>query len=409
MYNRGMKKGVTNRVGPPVRGKECFGREKFVDLVWQKILHGNILLAAPRRFGKTSVMYRLIDEPRYKSKVIHADLESVTEPADMIVQLLEGLAKDESFGESVGKISFVKEGWNFFRKNFAEVDLYVAKVKLRDEIREDWQAKGKEIFQKVAESESVVIFILDEFPMMLDTMLRNERRDEAKKLLRWFRSLRLAPELQDKIRFVIAGSIGIDHVLNQLDEIASINDFEKLKLEPFSTKIAAEFLDELCHSHNLPINEEVKAKILESIGKPIPYFIQILFSEMHKTYFQDDEEITVETVEKIYRDKVLGVDCKTYFEHYYGRLRLYYRPDEEKAARKILREIAVAGELKKSTCYQIFQQTLGKKADLEKFSGLLTELENDFYVAYRHENDSYEFGSKLLRDWWLRHYGMTID
>ena len=404
-----MKKGVTNRVGSPVRGKDFFGRENFVDLVWQKIMHGNILLAAPRRFGKTSVMYRLIDEPRYESKVIHADLESVTESADLIVQLLEGLAKDESFEDTVGKINFVQKGWSFFRRNFAEVDLYVAKVKLRDEIREDWQAKGKEIFQKVAESGSVVIFILDEFPMMLDTMLRNNRKDDAKTLLRWFRSLRLAPDLQDKIRFVIAGSIGIDHVLNDLDEIASINDFEKLKLEPFAPKIAKQFLEELCTTHSLPLNEDVKTIILKLIGKPIPYFIQVLFSEIHKTYFQDEEEITVETVEKIYRDKVLGVDCKTYFEHYYGRLRLYYEPDEEKAARRILREIAVEKELKKSTCYQIFQRMLGEKADLESFGSLMTELENDFYVAFNYENDSYEFGSKLLRDWWLRHYGMTID
>jgi hypothetical protein len=52
---------------------------------------------------------------------------------------------------------------------------------------------------------------------------------------------------------------------------------------------------------------------------------------------------------------------------------------------------------------------IGKKADLEKFGGLMTELENDFYIAFNYENDSYEFGSKLLRDWWLRHYGMTID
>jgi len=409
MSNKDLKKGVTNRVGSPVRGKDFFGRERFVDLVWQKILHGNILLAAPRRFGKTSVMYRLIDEPRYESKVIHSDLESVTEPADMIVQLLEGLAKDGSFGDSVGKIGFVQKGWDFFRKNFQEVDLYVAKVKLRDEIREDWQAKGREIFQKVAETDSIVIFILDEFPMMLDTMLKSGRKEEAKTLLRWFRGLRLAPELHDKIRFVIAGSIGIDHVLNQLDEIASINDFEKLKLEPFSAKIAKEFLEELCTTHVLPLEDDVKAKVFESLGKPIPYFIQILFSELHKIYFQDEEEITTETVEKIYRDKVLGVDCKTYFEHYYGRLRLYYEPNLEKTARKILREIAVTGELKKSTCFQIFEKTIGKKADLEIFSSLMTELENDFYVTYKHENDSYEFGSKLLRDWWLRHYGMTID
>lgn len=399
---------VTNRVGSPVRGEDFFGRERFVELVWEKISRGNILLVAPRRFGKTSVMYRLIDEPRGNSKIIHADLESVTEPAEMIIQLLEGLAKDESFDDTVGKIGFVKTGWNFFRKNFEEVDLYVAKVKLRDNIREDWQAKGKEIFQKVTEIDSTVIFILDEFPMMLDAMLKHNRKDEAKTLLRWFRSLRISPGLQNKIRFVIAGSIGIDHVLNQLDEINSINDFEKLKLEPFSPKIANEFINELCATHSLPLTEEVKAKILESVGKPIPYFIQILFSEVYKTYFQDEAEITVETIEKIYREKVLGVDCKTYFEYYYGRLRLYYAPDEEKAARGILREIAVKGELKKSTCYQIFQKVLGKKASLEGFGKLMTELENDFYVTFKYETESFEFGSKLLRDWWLRNYGMTV-
>ena len=155
--------------------------------------------------------------------------------------------------------------------------------------------------------------------------------------------------------------------------------------------------------------EEVKAKILESVGKPIPYFIQILFSEVHKTYFQDEEEITEETIEKIYRDKVLGVDCKTYFEHYYGRLRIYYEPNEEKATKKILREIAVAGNLSKEFCFQIYQKAIGKKAELERFGSLMTELENDFYVVFNSEKNAYEFGSKLLRDWWLRYYGMTID
>jgi uncharacterized protein len=402
-------KGVTSRIGGIVRGKDFFGREKFVDLVWQKIIHGNILLAAPRRFGKTSVMYQLIDEPRFESKVVHADLEAVKEPADLIMLLVESLAKVDGFEDTVGKMNFLKSGWSFFRKNFEEVDLFKFKLKLRDEIREDWQTRGKEIFQKVAELDCIVIFILDEFPMMLDAMLQEGRKDEAKNLLRWFRSLRQMTELQDKIRFVIAGSIGIDHILNELGEIASINDFEKLRLEPFTPKVAKNFINELCTTYTLEISDEIKAKMLELIGTPIPYFIQVLFSEIHKSYFQNDEEITLELVEKIYRDKVLGVDCKTYFEHYYGRLHLYYQPNEEKATKKLLRELAVSGNLKKETCFQIYQQINGKKADLEKFSSLMTELENDFYITFNAENNGYEFGSKLLRDWWLRHYGLTID
>jgi hypothetical protein len=71
---------ATNRVGAPVRGEDFYGRDSFVDLVWEKLMAGNVLLAAPRRFGKTSVMYRLIDEPRHECKIIHADLEHLTEP-----------------------------------------------------------------------------------------------------------------------------------------------------------------------------------------------------------------------------------------------------------------------------------------------------------------------------------------
>ncbi len=40
-----------NFVGPPVRGSDCYGREAFVDLVWEKLSFGHVLLASPRRDG----------------------------------------------------------------------------------------------------------------------------------------------------------------------------------------------------------------------------------------------------------------------------------------------------------------------------------------------------------------------
>lgn len=49
---------VINRVGALVRGGDFYGRDALVDLIWQKLRNDNILLAPPRRFGKTSVMYR---------------------------------------------------------------------------------------------------------------------------------------------------------------------------------------------------------------------------------------------------------------------------------------------------------------------------------------------------------------
>ena len=85
---------VMNRVGPPVRGNDLFGRDSFVDLLWRKIEAGSVLLSAPRRFGKTSVMYRLIDQPRGNYKIVHADLEHLSDPADLILELIVKLTAD---------------------------------------------------------------------------------------------------------------------------------------------------------------------------------------------------------------------------------------------------------------------------------------------------------------------------
>lgn len=398
---------VVNRVGAPVRGSDFYGRDGLVRLVWQKLKTGNVLLAAPRRFGKTSVMYRLIDEPLFDFKIVHADLEHMTEPAELVAQLTVQLAKDTRLSRIANGLSyFPKTLWTRFKETFSEVDLWKVKVKLRDQLRPHWQESGEELFKRIADSENTVVFVLDEFPMMIDRMARSAtHREEAKTLLRWLRAQRQSPNARN-VRFLIAGSIGIGHVLNELGEISAINDFEQVRLEPFPKKVAAGLLNELARSQNINLSEPSKRKMLELIGTHVPYFIQIIFSEAAKAYALDGEPITPKKVEQIYRDKVLGVDCKTYFDHYYGRLRDYYRPHEEKAIKRMLRELAVVGSLTRDVCYQFYKENVRKHSDIEEFNRLMTNLENDFYIRYDATSRVYEFASKLLRDWWLRHYGL---
>ena len=60
----------------------------------------------------------------------------------------------------------------------------------------------------------------------------------------------------------------------------------------------------------------------------------------------------------------------TYFEHYYGRLRDYYKPDEEKAAKRILRQLALHGSLTRDTCYQLYRAEVSGDANVEHFNHL---------------------------------------
>jgi hypothetical protein len=352
-------------------------------------------------------MYRLIDEPRYDFKIVHADLEHMTEAAELISQLTVQLAKDTRLSKITNRLSyFPRTLWTRFRETFSEVDLLKVKIKLREQLRPKWQESGEELFKRIADSDSTIVFVLDEFPMMIDRMARSSaHREEAKTLLRWLRALRQSPNTKN-VRFLIAGSIGIGHVLNELGEISAINDFEQVRLEPFPARVAAGLLSELARSQNIPLSAPSRRKMLELIGTHVPYFIQVIFSEAAKSHVQDGESITPKKVEQIYRDKVLGVDCKTYFDHYYGRLRDYYRPQEEKAIKRILRELALVGTLTRDACYQFYRRNIGEGSDVEEFKRLMTDRENDFYIKFDTLTNAYQFASKLLRDWWLRHYGL---
>ena len=180
-------------------------------------------------------MYRLIDEPADDYKIVHADLEVLTEPADLIAQLVVQLARDDALSKVVNKLSyFPKTLWSRFTKTFAEIELFQVKVKLRDEITFTMARKRSRSYSSALRSFlPPIVFILDEFPMLIDRMARSpERRAEAPVLLRWCRSLRQAPHFHN-VHFLIAGSIGIGRILNELGEIHTINDFEQVRLEPF--------------------------------------------------------------------------------------------------------------------------------------------------------------------------------
>jgi hypothetical protein len=243
--------------------------------------------------------------------------------------------------------------------------------------------------------------------MMIDRMARSpDHRDDAITLLRWMRAVRIAPG-NGHIHFLVAGSIGIEQVVSGLGETKSINDFERLHLEPFSKKTADAFLDELAASQRLTITSAVKREMLACVGILVPYFLQILFSELTKFCKDTQTDPTPNIVRRIYRDRVLGVECKGYFDHYYGRLRDYYPQQEERAIKRLLRELAVEGRLKREYCYELHRRIMGG-SDVDAFHRLMIDLENDFYVRFDHKG-YFEFACKILRDWWLRYYGMEVD
>jgi len=49
---------ISITIGPPVTGEEFFDREELLHEIWEILGKGSILLTAPRRVGKTSLVLR---------------------------------------------------------------------------------------------------------------------------------------------------------------------------------------------------------------------------------------------------------------------------------------------------------------------------------------------------------------
>ena len=121
--------------------------------------------------------------------------------------------------------------------------------------------------------------------------------------------------------------------------------------------------------------------------------------------------ITPEFVKVVYDNYLLGTDYKTYFQYYYRRLGEYYssiggEKDRKKVAKSILTEISIQNRVPKRVLYQLYLEETNQSNDEDGFGELMSLLENEFYLEYITEDESYIFFSKLLKDWWYRHFGM---
>jgi len=402
---------IRNIVGTPARGDDFYNREDLISLIWDRLETGNILLAAPRRFGKTSVMYSLIDQPKRGWKPIHVDAESIREPVNFIIALLDALLADKQIRNFL--ISSWKSSSKWLRGLLEEIALKTpwdvsVKIKLKEKIQRNWQDHGEALLRTLRDYDRKMnpLIIIDELPIMLQLFRENAIREEdIRAFLYWFRKLRTDPKLGiTNCRFLVGGSIGIEHYLSQLDAVASFNDFERITINELKPKRAADFLNRLLDGRHITLAKPSQKKVLDLIGAPVPYFIQVLVTEIAGAQINRKGPLGPKGLQDVYHNRVLGASCKSYFEHYYNRLRQYDKTAEN-AAKGILKELALShpGALPREHLYALYKEQLKESATKDEFVRLVSDLENDFYIHYQPKK-GYYFASKILCDWWRRYY-----
>lgn len=392
-------------IGNPAIGEDFIDREKEIAQILAALKKDSVLLIAPRRFGKTSIMRRMEKELLEQDIItVFLEVEDVYFPQRFMSEIVMGLVENEKIKKKTVLISSLKKGFQWFKENIEELEIPVFKAKLRSSIeaylKEDWLEKSGQIFEIIRGTDANICLIIDEFPIAI----KNMEPKDAEKFLHWFRKLRQATT---NLKFVVGGSVSIDRVVRDIGGVSTINDFKRVRIGGFQKEVALNIIEKAFIEEGWNYKESLGEKIIACTGEAyIPYFIAIMLSALKEEKDLRGAEINEELIEKVYNHRILGSEGKYYFEHYSQRLCVFYKGIggmEEKAARAILRKACSVEYYPVDLAFGIFKNETGIN-DYEKFIDLIADLSNDFYIEHNLEK-GLKFYSKMLRDWWRVYYG----
>jgi hypothetical protein len=377
---------IRNSIGPPAEGQNFFNRDEEQAHLWHRLETNHVLLLAPRRVGKTSILYRLeATAEQHGFKPIYVSVASHTTEVAFLRALIEAVAVPDRFGRR-----FVNRAGKLLER-IKSLNLKGVSVELEAQA---WQDIGDEFLGMLQASKQRYLVMVDELPIFVLNLLRGCGRERVRLFLNWFRHVRLDRQARLAVRWLICGSIGLDTVTQRERLGDTINDLAISRLDAFSRVHASALLSELAHNYEIELRPEVVEHMLDKVGWLIPYYLQLLFSAVRDLGVAVPD---VETVEQAYAG-LLANHHKGYFDPWYQRLRDELGPDDEAHALALL-EVA-ANDSDRAPTSALHERLRSRGASQELTRYLLDVLVNDGYLVV--VDECWRFRSPLLRDYWRK-------
>ena len=401
--------------GSPVDAEDLRFRAEFIEQLWEEVDRSHVLLTAPRRTGKTSVMDHLHQYPENGFLVVSVNVQDLTHPADLFQLLLDAFHDEHpDFLRDV-----LAKGWSLLGNalsNVKEVGASGFKVTLKEsdpEWKDSWRKHGDAFLKQLRSNSQRVLLVVDELPDMLLNMNRSES-ELLREFLGWWRTARIKPNpKRDTVRWLVGGSVNLSGTLDQLGMVDLINDFNDIGLPELTTEQVVAFVDEMFNGRKVTFDESVPTTVAELLGRPIPLFLQMITQDLYRLWKRrsDQSALTREDVERVFADFIKSSAAKDKLQHFYSRVQRYYQSPAEEAAYELLRQLSLCEDgLARKTLQGEFDRVIAERGiqyaahkQRRVFNQLLRDLENDFYVVEL-TDDIYDFASGVMKAWWRKYY-----
>lgn len=388
---------MQNKTGPPVRGTDFLKRTAETRELWHRAMRGHVLLLAPRRVGKTSLLFHLIDDPQPGWRCLFYSAESLKTEAQFVARFLRTMCEAKPGGAWMTRFSL---GLRQMLEGFGQIEAGPFEFNLAQALHSDWRGVGETALKIMRELQGNTLILVDEFPTFVQNLLHDpeDGARRARHFLDWFRESRNPPG-QDgaMVYFVLTGSLSLEAVVRAASMTSTINDLSVFRLGPLTADLPARLLEGLSQGEQLPLSEPVKQRILERIDWPIPFHLQLLFGEVLTRVKFRDRPLTPSLVDEAY-EALLGTENNKHFQHWVDRFEAPQMEPQDRSLKKALLRAACRDPkgISMSTALQIQRKAA---PDLDAGSALLS-LDHDGYLTL-HEG-RWLFASSLLREWWSK-------
>ena len=393
---------MRSSTGRWVSGDDFFGREAELEILTTRVRDGNhVLLTGQRRMGKTSIareLGRRLESEGWVS--LFADVEDATCAEDAIAEIARAAYPVDSL---VRRLAAGMERW--LRDNVEEAGASAFHVKFRAGLDAgNWRRHGDRIIQACAEREEPVLLVIDELPIFLQRLYRED--DDARRVdefLSWLRRALQALEGGSPV-IVVSGSIGLEPLVARLGIPDRINYLHTYRLCPWSRDIGTACFGRLAESYGLQVEDGVAGAVFDTLGIGIPHQVQSFFARLRDfARIQGRDRVTVDDVAEVYRTELLGPSGQGDLAHYETRLADALDDESRRIAMEILAEAAVQGVFTADARRALERLHTALFDDAPaRVREILDLLEHDGYLD--RGPDGHDFSSRLLKDWWAARF-----
>ena len=348
----------------------------------------SLLMLVPRRVGKTWLMNKFAEDLESKGwRAVYCDVEGVKTPTDFLKNLCREIQQKESaLGNALGRAKHAVS--HFFSSG--RTDSWSALI-----AGMDWPDFAHQLVRTLNESEIRTVLLIDELALFILDLFR-VNPDDARNFLYLLRSL---VQRYPNVRWVFAGSIGLDSVAQNAGVAGALVDYKHFPLDVFSKDIARSYLDLACQGTFRPysLGDAAFDYLAEELGWLSPFYLNVVAEQVRP---RDRAQIaSVEDVSDAF-EALLRHEHRTYFSVWHEHIDKNFETNEAKLLRGLLDACArqSAGELVDTLAAQL------RVSDLHELTKRLSLLVTDGYLIEisAEERPRYRFRSGLLRRYWLK-------